>query len=607
MAVLAVPSSMRVALKSTLTVVSLYLVILAGLAGWMEYELRSVATSLMEGMARLLGGEIATAMSGSALDQLLEADSMTYQRLVQTVSDLTSRSNVVASISVVDHSGRVVVSDEMEPGRQLAIPEAIFQGLKRVQILAPQSPFQGGTYHLFVPLFQEANIVGYIRLSLASRRIAALYRHARNRLLLAAVIGLIGIGAVGLMLQRQLARRGAALARTLEATARGEHVPAGSGGDEFSQVLEAAGKLGRELLETRERSTQAQRRINALGSFMDVGVLLLASDQTLEFANGVACELLGCEDPRGLEERWADIKATLESALDQSRSSEPASTPRVDVDFPCNGRARHLRLEVHHAGEDAREGYLVLVKDRDLLEAFETDLRLAIHMRGLARVYGALAHELKAPLAAMSLNLELLNDALGTDQEDAPDIGQRRRRYATVLRDELARLNRSLVAVLNQTAPANEARQRFDGRELLRDLEALLAPQAAHQRIALQVDLPESYVDVTGHRDRLKQALLNIAANALEAMPEGGRMRLSLASDANQAIITIQDSGPGIPPEILSKIYSMHFTTKSGGTGIGLYVARSVVDAHGGEIEVDSQPAHGTCFRVRLPLSATGV
>jgi len=84
-------------------------------------------------------------------------------------------------------------------------------------------------------------------------------------------------------------------------------------------------------------------------------------------------------------------------------------------------------------------------------------------------------------------------------------------------------------------------------------------------------------------------------------------MRLSLASNAGQAIITIQDSGPGIPPEILSKIYSMHFTTKSGGTGIGLYVARSVVEAHGGEIEVDSQPAHGSCFRVRLPLSGAGV
>jgi signal transduction histidine kinase len=316
----------------------------------------------------------------------------------------------------------------------------------------------------------------------------------------------------------------------------------------------------------------------------------------------VACELLGCSAAGDLEERWTELKSALATALEHGRSAEPP--PPVDVDLPADGHARHLRLEVHRAGDDAHEGYVVLVKDRDLLEAFETDLRLAIHMRGLARVYGALAHELKAPLAAMALNLELLNDALSTDDEDVPDIVERRRRYAAVLREELARLNRSLIAVLNQTAPLNETRQRLDARELLRDLEALLSPQAAHQGVALTVELPDLPVTITGHRDRLKQALLNVVANALEAMPDGGQMRVSLATAADHAIIAVRDSGPGIPPEILSKIYSMHFTTKDGGTGIGLYVARSVVEAHGGEIDVDSDPSRGTCFQVRLPLSA---
>ncbi len=594
---------MRVALKGTLAAIVVYLLILGGLAGWMEYELRSVASSLMEGTARLLGSEIATAMSGTALDQLLETDSATRQRLVQIVADLTKRSNVVASVSVVDHSGQVVVSDEMEIGHQLAIPEAIFKESKRAQLLGPQSPFQAGTYHLFVPLLQGESIVGYIRLSLSSRRIAALYRHARNRLLLAAFIGLLGVGAVGLIMRQQLSRRSAALARTLEATARGEAVPVGARGDEFAQVLEAAGRLGRELLQSRERSTQAQRRISALGNFMDVGVVLLTPDRTLEFANAAAREVLGCHDAGELEARWEELRPALASALDQASSGVPA--PPRDVDLPGNGRARHLRLEVHRAGEDTHEGYLVLVKDRDLLEAFETDLRLATHMRGLARIYGALAHELKAPLAAMALNLELLNDALNTADDNAPDIAERRRRYATVLREELARLNRSLIAVLNQTASLNETRQRLEAQELVRDLDALLAPQAAHQHVTIEVELPDVPLEITGHRDRLKQALLNIAANALEAMPDGGRLHLSLAADADHAIIAIRDSGPGIPPDALSNIYSMHFTTKNGGTGIGLYVARSVVEAHGGEIEVDTQPARGTCFRVRLPRSAT--
>lgn len=595
---------MRVVFRSTLAFVALYLVMLGGLAWWVERELQAVATSLMENTARLLGNQIAAAMSGAALNQLLAADAATHQQLAQLLEDLSSRSDVVASIAVVDRDGRVVVSDEMEAGRQLAIPEVVFQGPTHEQFLRPLSPFVGGRYHLFVPLLQAQGIVGYIRVSLSSHRIEALYRRARNRLLIAALGGLIGIAVLGVMLRIQLMRRSAALARTLEATARGEAVPSARRRDEFSQVLEAAGRLGRELMESRERSSQAQRRISALANFMDVGLLLLKADTSIEFANAVARQLLGANEPVELEARWTQLMPAFERALARVRSGEAATT-RVDVEIPTDGRPRRLRLELHHASEDTHEGYLVLVKDRDLLDAFETDLRLATQMRSLARVYGALAHELKAPLGAMALNLELLSDALTTDEEEsAPDLATRRQRYATVLREELARLNRSLLAVLNQTTSLGEGRERFDLRELIQDLETLVGPQAKHQRVALDVRVPPTEVMLDAQRDRLKQAMLNITTNALEVMPDGGRMEIVLATENGHARITVRDSGPGIAPEIVEKIYSMYFTTKDGGTGIGLYVARSVVETLGGAIQVSSQPGAGTCFDVRLPLSS---
>jgi signal transduction histidine kinase len=136
------------------------------------------------------------------------------------------------------------------------------------------------------------------------------------------------------------------------------------------------------------------------------------------------------------------------------------------------------------------------------------------------------------------------------------------------------------------------------------DLNTLLAPQAKQQRVTLEVQLPEREIQVIGQRDRLKQALLNIATNALEAMPEGGKLAMALDTVNGHARIAIRDNGPGIAPESLAKIYGMYFTTKTGGTGIGLYVARSVVESHGGNIEVDTQPGMGTCFTVSLPLSA---
>jgi signal transduction histidine kinase len=588
---------MRLAVKSTAALVVLYLLILVCLALWMEHQLRSTANSLMEGTARLVGTEVAAAVSESALDQLLQGDPVTRERLTQVVSDLTQRSHVVASLSVVD-SGRVVVSDELEVGHQLASPAVLFQDTRRPQFLSPRSPFTGGAYHLFVPLVRQDRLVGYLRLSLASAHIATLYRHARRQIVFAAVLGLSAIGALGFLLHVQLSRRSAALARTLEATARGEIVPTPVRRDEFAEVIEAAGRLGRELSETRERSAQAQRRIGALANFLDVGVLLLGPAGTVDFANATARELMSCTDMPGIGERWRELKAILECAFGRSLDAAGAGA-RVDVEMPLDAGRRRLRVELHCPGDDERAGYLVMLKDRDFLDAFETDLRLATQMRSLARIYSALAHELRAPLGAMAINLELLHETVRRDT--TPDLRDRQQRYTEVLRQELARLNRSLLAVLNQTTALNAERQRFDLEEILQDLESLLAAQAKQQHVTLEAQRAHTPVLVVGHRDRLKQAFLNIATNALDAMPAGGHLQIALATNDRHATLAIRDTGPGISAEVMPKIFNMHFTTKAGGTGIGLYVARSIIEAHGGDIRVDSEPGKGTCFRVQLP------
>jgi len=202
----------------------------------------------------------------------------------------------------------------------------------------------------------------------------------------------------------------------------------------------------------------------------------------------------------------------------------------------------------------------------------------------------------------MVLNLELLKGALPPDQD--AERQARQRRYMNVLGEEVLRLNRSLTALLAQTPRLSEASQRFDLRVLLEDLVALLGPQAKAQRVTIETALPNEAIPVVGRRDRMKQAFLNVAINALEAMPQGGVMGVAVERDGANARLTIRDDGPGIPPETVERIYAMHFTTKSGGTGIGLYVARSVVLAHHGTIRVESAAGAGTVVHVTLPLAA---
>jgi two-component system sensor histidine kinase AtoS len=142
----------------------------------------------------------------------------------------------------------------------------------------------------------------------------------------------------------------------------------------------------------------------------------------------------------------------------------------------------------------------------------------------------------------------------------------------------------------------------FDLREVIREIVVLLAPQARGQRVEMRIQLPEGAVSLQGYRDRLKQALLNIAINGLEAMPGGGRLAIDLDARAADASVRIADSGAGIPEELLDEVDQIYFTTKKSGSGIGLYVAQLVVESHGGEIVVQSEPGAGVRFTVNLPL-----
>jgi signal transduction histidine kinase len=198
----------------------------------------------------------------------------------------------------------------------------------------------------------------------------------------------------------------------------------------------------------------------------------------------------------------------------------------------------------------------------------------------------------------MMINLDLLRDSLA--ERAAQSDPDRQRRYVEVLRDELIRLNRSLHGILTQTVPEAKPTD-FDLAEQLSDLVALMGPQAGRQNVALQTRLHERPLNVRGYPDRLRQALLNVAVNALEAMPQGGRLMVAAEREDQRIAVRLRDSGPGIDPADLERIYEPDFSTKQGGSGIGLYVARALVELHGGTIRVDSAPGQGTEVKVTLP------
>lgn len=421
------------------------------------------------------------------------------------------------------------------------------------------------------------------------------YGEAMRRFGLEALFVLALVGGCGLALYVLLVRRGREVSELLEAALAGERPVAPPVRDEFSAAFAAVERVGRELHLERERGVQARDRLSALSLLVDVGVLLVSPDGRLAHANPRASELLGCVDPEQLQLRWPELRPLLEPAL--QLADERATQSDVEVPTPEGPRA--LRCLAYPLAQEEQRIYLVLLRDRAVLDALETDLLLASQLRALSRVYRAVTHDLKAPLNAMALNLDRLQSALrrGEGEDEAAKTEQ----YVGVLREEMGRLDRSLEILLAETTPAGGGRQEFDARAMVREIERLLEPQARLQHVTFETHLPEVAVRIAGQRDRLKQAILNVALNALDAMPEGGALEMRLEARPEEAEVLVADTGPGIAEEVLPRIFDAHFSTKTTGTGIGLYLTRSIVEAHGGEVTVESAPGQGSTFRLRLP------
>lgn len=341
-------------------------------------------------------------------------------------------------------------------------------------------------------------------------------------------------------------------------------------------------------------SLSSSHSFQMLSQRLDGAVLLLDDEMALTYIADGAVELLACRDRESLERLWRE---TIAPALADQAGEDGVAHGVFEIACDDAGERRRVEVDVELIEEEDCTGYLGIVRDKEILEATETHLRLAAQMRAMTSLYMAVVHDLKAPINAMVVNLELLKESLPDDE-----MRDRRLRYATILNEELLRLNRALETILAEAAPPSRERAHFDLAPLLDELDGLLSPQAKRQKTVLEVE-SESPLTVAGYRDRLKQAILNLALNALEALGEGGRLTLRARRDGSSARLEVIDDGPGIPEEIRDRVFDMHFSTKTRGTGIGLHVTRSVIESHQGTISFQSESGDGTRFNLTIPLA----
>jgi PAS domain S-box-containing protein len=241
-------------------------------------------------------------------------------------------------------------------------------------------------------------------------------------------------------------------------------------------------------------------------------------------------------------------------------------------------------------------GVMVSARDMDKLSRLGSHLSYSQKLAALGKLTSGVAHEIKNPLNAMVIHVALLREKLarGGGPADA-------QASLDTLEQEIRRLDRVISGFLKFTRPEDLQLTSVTLPELLEEVVRLVSAEAEASGIAIATAVPSNLPPVYGDRELLQQVFVNLMRNALEAMPEGGRLELSARPAEESIEIAVADTGVGIDPDLIDKIFDLYVTTKSQGSGIGLSVVYRIVQLHGGEITVESRKGEGARFLVRLP------
>jgi len=519
-------------------------------------------------------------------------------------------SSIIYEVSITDHEGRVLASTDKSSVNKFALRRAPLAQLTKRGVLHQIKVLAGppGIYEYQFQFNYGDEPFGEVRVAVSSAlllkdEILPIVRKLGTIVLLAMLISTLLAAVVSGAALAPLARISLQLDRISagQYDAPGPEVKGFAGsGDELGQVSRKITQVGQQLRGVHEIFSTMRENMNSVMAGLEDGLLLFTRDARAVMVSPAAEKFLGAPAGQFLGRRVTEIFPIghpLRDALhlDGDELREIAA----EIELKTAAGDKRVSVSVQAIQEDGeRMGALVTLRDLDSLDSINTQLQVSERLAALGRITAGVAHEVKNPLNSMRLWLENLKESL------PPDSDSTAKQAVQVLDKEIDRLDAVVKRFLDFTRPMDVRLEPTQLSELLKEVLEVAQPQMykANIQVAqlLPIDVPEVYVD----RALLKQAILNLVLNAGESMPSGGQLRLVLSRRGEMAEISVGDTGKGIPPEHRQKIFQLFFTTRPGGSGIGLASTFRIVQLLNGSIDFTTEVGKGTTFRIELPLAA---
>ncbi len=521
---------------------------------------------------------------------------------------------------------------------------------------------------------------GSIRVGVSTTLIRRDLREAMQRSIYTAFISLLVATGIAWLLAQWTLRPVHVLKSGLSRLGRGEFdvkldLPPG---DEFGELGSSFNMLSAELSAVRSKLAAGQAApFESVVDRLEDAVAMFNPEGQLLFANAA----MRAAWPDRVGDNYDNLDALprshpyrllVEQALTSRKSQGPVSE-EVPVPGPTPGETHEVeQLVMAHAIEHADRrflGVMLVARNIAYLSQVQSTIRYSRKLASLGRLLAGVAHEVKNPLNAMTIHLELLKQKLsgsfgaalgsgrglsrgaetgalasgvgaGSGRLSASGVGSTLgltgaggagsgggsgsiavaggddgnghekvlvdvpavMKHVTVISAEIKRLDEVVQGFLKFSRPEELSLEPVDLTSLVNEVAEVVEPQARDASVQVIVDCPADLPGISGDRPMLRQALLNLALNASQAMPQGGTLRFRGRPASDRRVsLAVEDTGVGIPPEHLSRIFDLYFTTRDNGSGIGLSMVYRTVQLHDGSIEVQSTPGHGTVFTLLLP------
>src|SRR5712692_2084782 len=528
------------------------------------------------------------------------------QNLNDMVESVIGNWPIVYDVAIVDVNGRAILDSNPDLNNKIVPRHPDFQVLRnarfREQLRLIYSP--ASVYDVNMPLQLDGTPFGSIRIGISTvflkNELTPRLQHAVLFSTAAILLSLFLSAAISNLALGPLKE----ISRNLDSVSAGGTEVLATGerrGDEYGLVTLKIAHIGQQIRDTNQIFSALKDNVEQVMATLQDGLIFFTQELRVVLVSASAERFLG--RPRrdilghSASEIFSDGSALSLLLLNAFQRRRPLNQREVESD-----RGKRIQVSLDFIQEQGSNiGALLTMRDAESVRRIEDEIEMSRRLSASGRLTRGVAHEVKNPINAIVLHLQLLQNKL---QQVDPDT----RRHVDIIGNEIRRLDRVVQILVDFTRPRDLRLEEVDMRKILEGVLALAAPEAARQgvRIVQQLPNPDEALMVRVDSDLMKQAILNLVLNGVQAMTEGGTLTLLAKRDDEMVLAEVLDQGSGIPPEAREKIFELYFTTKGeqGGSGIGLAQTYQIMQWHYGSVEFDSIVGAGTTFRLRLPAAA---